>query len=54
MLMSNIFKFLKQPILILFLTFLVSCGDPLANLPGGSRDTPDRWKRKSKEKFRRR
>ena len=39
--MSNVFKFLgKKPILILLLTFLVSCGDPLAGLPGGSRDTP--------------
>ena len=39
MFMSNNFKFLiNSPIVIITLIFLVSCGDPLANLPGGSRD----------------
>ena len=41
MLMSKIFKLLpKQLIPFLLFAFLVSCGDPLAGLPGGSRDTP--------------
>ena len=50
MLMSNVFKFLgKKPILILLLTFLVSCGDPLAGLPGGSRDTPVSGRERAKK-----
>ena len=41
MLMSKIFKLLpKQLIPFLLFAFLVSCGDPLAGLPGGSRDAP--------------
>ena len=49
MLMSNVFKFLrKQPILILLFIFLVSCGDPLAGLPGGSRDTPEAGRERAK------
>ena len=48
--MSDIFKLLrKQPLLILLLTFLVSCGDPLANLPGGSRDTPVAGRERAKK-----
>ena len=39
--MSIIIKvFSKSTILILSLLFLASCGDPLAGLPGGKRDTP--------------
>ena len=50
MLMFDIFKLLrKQPLLILLLTFLVSCGDPLANLPGGSRDTPADGRERAKK-----
>ena len=50
MLMSNFFKFLrKQSLLILFFTFLVSCGDPLAKLPGGSRDTPADGRERAKK-----
>ena len=50
MFMSIIFKFLrKQPLLILLLTFLVSCGDPLAKLPGGSRDTPADGRERAKK-----
>mgnify|MGYP001970579806 CR=1 FL=1 len=41
MFMSKIFKLLpKMLIPFLLFAFLVSCGDPLAGLPGGSRDTP--------------
>ena len=48
--MSNIFKFLrKQPLIILLLAFLVSCGDPLANLPGGNRDTPTDGRERAKK-----
>ena len=48
--MSNIIKFLlKQPIHILILTFLISCGDPLAKLPGGSRDTPSDGRERAKK-----
>ena len=48
--MSNFFKFLrKQSLLILFFTFLVSCGDPLAKLPGGSRDTPADGRERAKK-----
>ena len=48
--MSYIFKFLmKQPLLVLLLTFLVSCGDPLAKLPGGSRDTPADGRERAKK-----
>ena len=50
MLMSYIFKFLmKQPLLVLLLIFLVSCGDPLAKLPGGSRDTPADGRERAKK-----
>ena len=28
---------------------LISCGDPLANLPGGSRETPDSGKERAKK-----
>ena len=39
--MSIYLKFLaKYPILVFLFAFLISCGDPLAGLPGGSRDTP--------------
>ena len=47
--MSDNFKFLtKYPILILLFTFLISCGDPLAKLPGGSRDTPSDGRERAK------
>ena len=48
--MSDNFKFLtKYPILILLFTFLISCGDPLAKLPGGSRDTPSDGRERAKK-----
>ena len=40
--MSKFFS--KKTILFLISMLLISCGDPLANLPGGSRDTPDSGK----------
>jgi len=47
--MSNNLKFLtKYPILIFLLTFLISCGDPLAKLPGGGRDTPSDGRERAK------
>ena len=38
--MPDYLKFLFKIPLILSCIILVACGDPLANLPGGSRDTP--------------
>ena len=40
--MSKFFS--KKTILVFLSVLLISCGDPLANLPGGSRDTPVRGK----------
>ena len=40
--MSNLFKiFVKTTLIFLFCIALSSCGDPLAKLPGGKRDTPE-------------
>ena len=40
--MSNLFKiFIKTTLIFLFCIALSSCGDPLAKLPGGKRDTPE-------------
>ena len=40
--MSNFFKiFAKITLILLFCVTLSSCGDPLAKLPGGKRDTPE-------------
>ena len=39
--------FTKKTILVFFSLLLISCGDPLANLPGGSRDTPDSGKERA-------
>ncbi len=40
--MYELFKFFKIIITLITLSFfLISCGDPLAGLPGGSRDTPE-------------
>ena len=36
--------FSKKTFLAFICVLLISCGDPLANLPGGSRDTPDSGK----------
>ena len=48
--MTDNFKFLtKYPILILLFTFFISCGDPLAKLPGGSRDTPSDGRERAKK-----
>ena len=48
--MSNFFKFLCKTLnIILTCIFLVSCGDPLAGLPGGSRDTPEGGRERAKK-----
>ncbi len=39
--MAKLLKNLIKIPLILSFTILLSCGDPLAKLPGGSRDTPE-------------
>ena len=39
--------FTKKTILVLVSMLLISCGDPLANLPGGSRETPDSGKERA-------
>ncbi len=40
--MNNLFKiFIKTALIFLFCIALLSCGDPLKNLPGGKRDTPE-------------
>ena len=43
--MSKFFS--KKTILVFLSVLLISCGDPLANLPGGSRDTPDSGKERA-------
>ena len=40
-------RFLFIPFLLF--AFLVSCGDPLAGLPGGSRDTPADGRERAKK-----
>ena len=48
--MSKIIKvFSKSTVLILSLLFLASCGDPLAGLPGGKRDTPADGRERAKK-----
>ena len=39
--------FTKNTILVFFSMLLISCGDPLKNLPGGSRETPDSGKQRA-------
>ena len=47
--MSQIIEFSRKSILILCCLFMVSsCGDPLAKLPGGSRDTPEGGRERAK------
>ena len=43
--------FTKKTILVLVSMLLISCGDPLANLPGGSRETPDSGKERALKNF---
>ena len=48
--MSEIIEFSRKSILILCCLFLVSsCGDPLAKLPGGGRDTPESGRERAKK-----
>ena len=47
--MSQIIEFSRKIVLILCCLFLVSsCGDPLAKLPGGSRDIPEGGRERAK------
>jgi len=47
--MANLFKILIKILMILSFTALLSCGDPLSGLPGGSRDTPESGRERAKK-----
>ena len=48
--MPSTFKiFAKKTIIFLSFLFIISCGDPLAGLPGGSRDTPEGGRERAKK-----
>ncbi len=48
--MSKILKtFLKNTLIAFSCIFLISCGDPLANLPGGKRDTPESGRERARK-----
>jgi len=48
--MSKILKtFLKNTLIAFSCIFLISCGDPLAKLPGGKRDTPESGRERARK-----